>query len=89
MNVQCPSCGFQGKLPDHLNTRDRVVRCPKCKARFGGKSEYREPPETSVGQPKPEEIQVDSRVETTEAQTVFDHAREDIESQGSVGFMGD
>ncbi|WP_165248457.1 hypothetical protein [Paludisphaera soli] len=34
MIIECPNCGFSGRLPDHATLAPHQARCPKCRSRF-------------------------------------------------------
>jgi hypothetical protein len=34
MIIECPNCGFSGRLPEHATLAPHQARCPKCRARF-------------------------------------------------------
>ncbi len=34
MIIDCPQCGFTGRVPDHATSSSRRARCPKCLCRF-------------------------------------------------------
>ncbi|MDG3005228.1 zinc-ribbon domain-containing protein [Paludisphaera mucosa] len=34
MIIECPHCGFSGRVPDHAALAPHQARCPKCRSRF-------------------------------------------------------